>query len=165
MKKYFLALVAILICLCGCSNNSPTSSQNIDSNNSSVVETNKNKRYEFDLTMDNYWKFFLNTQEEYSANSYSPNSIIYENEGVLSYAYYEDVVFVLELSYSITYNGVTTTNKFDDVTLKMKANGYGKFTYSYEYSREINGKDSDSLYNYKRELKVKNVSGKVIFSV
>ena len=169
MKKMIsFLLICTLFMLTACSSKKTTTTI-VTTDEHGAIEDDKNKRYEFDLTMDNYWKFFDNIQEEYmvGANSYDP--IIYTNKGILSYAYYEDVIITFELSY--TMHNPYAENEEDklkhkvigNVYLPLKADGYGIFTYGYNYP--VEGETSTSLYWADRYLKVVGISGKVIFSM
>ncbi|MCR4898031.1 MAG: hypothetical protein K5892_02280 [Acholeplasmatales bacterium] len=160
MKKLALLSLFLVLLLFGCNNKS-------SSNDNEVSSTNevKNDRYEIELTMDNYWKYFSNTVEEYTASQYT--DIIYENTGILNFAYYEDVVFTLELSYEFyDQYGMTSTVPekvtFENKELEMKANGEGKFVFSYTYYAPSG---ESNLYHYIRYLKLKHVRGKVLFSI
>ena len=168
MKKMIsFLLICTLFVLTACSSKKTTTTM-VTTDEHRAIEDDKNKRYEFDLTMDNYWKFFDNTQVEYMASAETYNEIKYINKGILSYAYYEDVVFTLELSY--TKHNKYAENEEDrnihttigNVYLPMKADGSGIFVYAYNY---LGDTTEQSLYWSTRYLKVVGISGKVIFSM
>jgi len=167
MRKIFIGILLLtIVFLCGCSRKKTTQKITADSNGR--IEEDKVVRYEIDLTMDNYWKYFDNVITDYEVGPNNYNAIIYENIGILNYAYYEDVAFTLELSY-ITHNPYAEKeedkNKYHligNVTMLTKADGSGSFRFSNNYLGE---EPEHSLYSATKCLKVVGITGKVIFSI
>lgn len=152
MKRLLMILIPF-ITLCSCSgvNNEPIAS-------SDVVETEKNKRYEIDLNLDNYWKYF---EESGNTNASGYNSLTFSIKGVLSYAYYEDVY----ISFYVKVNDVVYPKLSQSI--ELRADGYGTITpitYDTVFMKNAYGQDV-SLYSYQRSIYVKSISGKVIFSI
>lgn len=119
-----------------------------------IIETEKTKRYEFDLTLDNYWRYFDETGTM-SGGYRSYTTLSYSISGILSYAYYENVT----MKFSVKLDD--TVNHSFDKTIELKANGNGSITYTYETKVT----DDQDFYWYSRELIIDNISGKVIFSI
>ncbi len=172
MKRISLIILSVLVLvLSACGNSNYQNNQAISDTNSYIEskEVESNKRYEIDLTMDNYWRYFSNTKEEYTAIG-SNAKITYENLGVLNYGYYENVIFTLDISYQYMNVGVwpyaEAEGKIDTIKLEMKANGYGTYTYNYSKYQSI----FESLPSYNENyvtsiINVVGISGKVFFSI
>lgn len=153
MKKNLLLIFGLITAfpeVSGCSD--ATIPSNTSGNQ--IIETEKTKRYEFDLTLDNYWRYFDETGTM-SGGYRSYTTLSYSISGILSYAYYENVTmnFFVKLD--------DTVNHSFDKTIELKANGNGSIAYTYETKVT----DDQNFYWYSRELIIDNISGKVIFSI
>ena len=133
-KKIFVGIttLALIIGLAACTSNQPnTSSTSISSkDDGGAKETDKTQRYEFNLTKDNLW-YFIDSAPSESGNS-NYKTLYYTFQGVLSYAYYENVV--IHFDYDIvgmgepgSYMYPTTTHKAD-IEFKLNASGSGLLT-------------------------------------
>ncbi|MBO5578413.1 MAG: hypothetical protein J5955_04885 [Bacilli bacterium] len=161
MKKLLLFLLPILM-LSACNSNQSTSSKD----DSGATETDKAKRYEFDLTKDNLW-YFIDSAYSTSGNSnyYSCNYVF---QGVLSYAYYDNVI--VHLDYNIVGQGggyYPEGTYYADIEVKLNAAGNGGVSLDYEYipSNITPAFTGTSLYGYSRTLSIKSVSGTVRFAI
>lgn len=149
-------------------NNETTSntSESTPPNNESTSNSSNNtglKHYEIDLTADNYQTFLNFSKEALTINNrfYNYNYIL---SGVLSYAYYENVVVTFDITY-----------KYDEGDFG------GEYTYQGEYSIVLNAagnaqfKGSDQAilnaincptkhYGSDQTITIKKVTGKIIFS-
>lgn len=164
MKKTLLLLLPVLI-LASCNSNQPNSSSDSSKQNTEATETDKTQRYEFNLTKDNLWYFIDSSYSLSSNNDYY--SCIYVFEGVLSYAYYDNVV--IHFDYDIVGKGgynPTGTYKAD-IELKLNAAGNGGVNLPYDYvpANITPTFSGDSLYGYNRSLSIKSVSGTVRFAI
>lgn len=149
--------------------NSYQSSSSKDDNG--ATETNTAKRYEFELTKDNLWYFVDSAPSETGNNTYK--TLYYTFQGVLSYAYYDNVV--IHLDYDIVGMGEpgsgisiypTTTHKAD-VEFKLNASGSGVLTLPYDYvpTNAVPTITETNLYGFNRSLTIKSVSGTVRFAI
>ena len=160
MKKIcFIILTLSMFVLCSCSNKTTKSIVTKDENG--MIVDDKIRHYEIDLNMDNYWKYFENTVNEYSAGANSHDTIEYENLGVLSFAYYENVIFTFELSCEIKNSGELIHYDLGTIQIETKADGYCKYRFPTKY--EIDGTERD-MYFYTKKLEVVSITGKIVFS-
>lgn len=163
MKKLIFFLASLLT-LASCS--SLSSVQQSPSESQQVVETDKAKRYEFDLDKDNYWRYLDLSISKTSQNEYYSLEVTFS--GVLSFAYYENVVATFAFQASGT-GGVGGVYQTFTATIKAELNAAGCFhrIYSYEYIPEnitptFNG---TSLYGYERTMTLFSITGKVLFAI
>ena len=169
MRTLFTAfLVATSLIATACTSNQQTSLPISSKDDGGATETDKTQRYEFSLTKDNLWYFI---DSEYSVTNGNYYSCIYTFAGVLSYAYYENVV--IHLDYDIvgmgepgSYMYPTTTHKAD-IEFKLNASGSGLLTLPYDYvpSNAVPAITQTDLYGFTRTLTIKSVSGIVRFSI
>ena len=149
-----------MLCSCG------TNKSGVSSNDPNApIETEKVKRYEFDLSLDNYWYFIDVTSE--NTSTHNAGYIDYSFKGVLSYAYYENVSFVID--YRIHGEGGIYHPSGDyqaDIIMKLNASGSGVFYLKYDFIPDnfTPSFTGDSVSDYQRSSSIKSVSGKVIFS-
>lgn len=174
MKKIvsIILLSAILITGASCSSNT-IEEQNTTNSQDSAFETtpsidtpnnneNAPKHYEFDLNINNFNTFLTFSSEQgYYLNGYVNNHINIVS-GVLSYAYYENVVVTFDVVYEQTYS-------------------IGSRTYTGEYSVALNAAGDATFYandralldtlkcggydtQIKKTFTIKRVTGKVIFT-
>lgn len=164
MRKALIILLPVLM-LTACASNQPSSSPESSKQNSEATETDKTQRYEFSLTKDNLWYFIDSSYSLSSNNEYY--SCIYTFDGVLSYAYYDNVI--IHLDYDIVgKGGIYPTGTYKaDIEVKLNAAGNGGVTLAYEYvpTNITPSFSGDSLYGYNRSLSIKSVSGMVRFSI
>ena len=144
MKK-LMVLMSLLVCLLfftSCNNST----------------SNKNepefKHYEIDITIDNYWEFL---DVSLSGRTYTFN-------GVLSFAYYEDVKIKLDRTITSEYS----TNIYTKIeTVYLNASGSMVFIaneYTFDEIKELLNV-SGYMGSYKDTAIIKSISGKIIFSV
>lgn len=150
--------------LAACNSNQPSTSQPSPSSNE-ATETDKTQRYEFALTKDNLW-YFIDSAYSTSGNS-NYYSCVYTFAGVLSYAYYDNVI--VHLDYDIIgQGGYNPTGTYKaDIEVKLNAAGNGGVSLAYDYipSNITPAFSGDSLYGYNRSLTIKSVSGTVRFAI
>ena len=148
MKKRF-SIILLLLTLCcvtiffvGCDDSSA---------NNNVKDSNENY-YNIDLTMDNHWKFL---DWDKRNNQFT---------GVLSYAYYDNVVITLQRKIISEY---TTNTYSENYTIELNAAGcktYSFTEYTFDQIKELLN-HTDYLSSYSNEITIINVSGKVQFSI
>lgn len=148
MKKRF-SIILLLLTLCcvtiffvGCDDSSK---------NNNVKDSNENY-YNIDLTMDNYWKFL---DWDKRNNQFT---------GVLSYAYYDNVVITLQRKIISEY---TTNTYSENYTIELNAAGcktYSFTEYTFDQIKELLN-HTGSLSSYSNEITIINISGKVQFSI
>lgn len=164
MKKFLILLLPVLM-LSACNSNQPNASKD----DSGATETNTTKRYEFELTKDNLWYFVDSAPSETGNTNYK--TLYYTFQGVLSYAYYDNVV--IHLDYDIvgmgkpgSYSYPTTTHKAD-IEFKLNASGSGVLTLPYDYvpTNAVPTITQTDLYGFNRSLTIKSVSGTVRFAI
>lgn len=148
MKKRF-SIILLLLTLCcvtiffvGCDDSST---------NNNVKDSNENY-YNIDLTMDNYWKFL---DWDKRNNQFT---------GVLSYAYYDNVVITLQRKIISEY---TTNTYSENYTIELNAAGcktYSFTEYTFDQIKELLN-HTGYLSSYSNEITIINISGKVQFSI
>ena len=148
MKKRF-SIILLLLTLCcvtilfvGCDDSST---------NNNVKDSNENY-YNVDLTMDNYWKFL---DWDKRNNQFT---------GVLSYAYYDNVVITLQRKIISEY---TTNTYSENYTIELNAAGcktYSFTEYTFDQIKELLN-HTGYLSSYSNEITIINISGKVQFSI
>ena len=167
MKKIFLMILPLLM-LTACDSKENKTSKTSTTEEGFTTETNENKKYEFALTMDNYWYFIDAFQTQTGSNN---TTLVYTFEGVLSFAYYDHVVF--HIDYDIVGRGQpgdfhypTTTHKAD-IEVKLNAGGNGGVSLPQDYVPEnaIPSISENTLSGFYRTLTIKSVSGTVRFSI
>ena len=130
-----------------------------DNNTNAGDQENGTKHYEFELGMVNFDRFFTYSIE----NSINQSGQIVKNSlhkisGVLSYAYYENVVVTFEVKCTDKYGYTFHTNE-----LKVPLNASGGIdllSYGDIVNNGINCEEHTS-----RVLTIKAISGKVIFNM
>ncbi len=158
MKRHLLLAALIAATICSCGGNGTDKNSDSSSDGNLITKNSEAKHYEFDLTVENYWKF-INVEITKGTTSYYTVACTFN--GVLSFAYYEDVKFVA--SYKIQG---TSANYEAKITKELNAGGNGSIVLPYDYVPEnitpsFNG---SNLYGYERSLTIESVSGKVLFS-
>lgn len=155
MKKIVVLLSLILIfSMVGCKSNGENSDD--DRPAKTIIELNEN----------NYWKYI--TVKASSASVYA----MYEINGVLEFALYEDVVFEFDVIY---YTDGQPEEDYKSYTMLIACNASGDASFSTLSSGVTNvsiGKwlgikegELVSLENYKWKIHFKSVSGNVIYSL
>ncbi len=148
MKKRF-SIILLLLTLCcvtiffvGCDDSSA---------NNNVKDSNKNY-YNIDLTMDNHWKFL---DWDKRNNQFT---------GVLSYAYYDNVVITLQRKIISEY---TTNTYSENYTIELNTAGcktYSFTEYTFDQIKELLN-HTGYLGSYGNEITIISISGKVQFSI
>lgn len=148
MKKRF-SIILLLLTLCcvtiffvGCDDSSA---------NNNVKDSNENY-YNIDLTMDNHWKFL---DWDKRNNQFT---------GVLSYAYYDNVVITLQRKIISEY---TTNTYSENYTIELNTAGcktYSFTEYTFDQIKELLN-HAGYLGSYGNEITIISISGKVQFSI
>ncbi|MCI6354424.1 hypothetical protein [Eubacterium coprostanoligenes] len=148
MKKRF-SIILLLLTLCcvtiffvGCDDSSA---------NNNVKDSNENY-YNIDLTMDNHWKFL---DWDKRNNQFT---------GVLSYAYYDNVVITLQRKIISEY---TTNTYSENYTIELNTAGcktYSFTEYTFDQIKELLN-HTGYLGSYGNEITIISISGKVQFSI
>lgn len=148
MKKRF-SIILLLLTLCcvtiffvGCDDSSA---------NNNVRDSNENY-YNIDLTMDNHWKFL---DWDKRNNQFT---------GVLSYAYYDNVVITLQRKIISEY---TTNTYSENYTIELNTAGcktYSFTEYTFDQIKELLN-HTGYLGSYGNEITIISISGKVQFSI
>ena len=164
MRKFLILLLPVLM-LTGCNSNQPSSSKD----DSGATETNTTKRYEFELTKHNLWYFVDSAQSTTGNNNYT--TLHYAFQGVLSYAYYDNVV--INLKYSLVGKGepgspyYPSTSHTAAIAFKLNAAGSGTLSLSYEYVPEnaVPNITQSDVSGFNRTLEITSVTGTVRFAI
>ncbi len=146
-KKIFYYLIITYFMLCnyffvGCDDSSA---------NNNVKDSNENY-YNIDLTTDNHWKFL---DWDKRNNQFT---------GVLSYAYYDNVVITLQRKIISEY---TTNTYSENYTIELNAAGcktYSFTEYTFDQIKELLN-HTGYLGSYGNEITIISISGKVQFSI
>ena len=175
MKKIvsIILLSAILITGASCSSNTieehnTTNSQDSAFETTPSIDTPNNnenapKHYEFDLNINNFNTFLTFSSEQgYYLNAYVNNHINIVS-GVLSYAYYENVVVTFDVVYKKTDSLSHETTYTGEYSVILNAAGDATF-----YANDRALLDTLKCGGYDTQIKktftIKRVSGKVIFT-
>lgn len=148
MKKRF-SIILLLLTLC-CVTIFFVGCDDISANNN-VKDSNKNY-YNIDLTMDNHWKFL---DWDKRNNQFT---------GVLSYAYYDNVVITLQRKIISEY---TTNTYSENYTIELNTAGcktYSFTEYTFDQIKELLN-HTGYLGSYGNEITIISISGKVQFSI
>ena len=148
MKKRF-SIILLLLTLCcvtiffvGCDDSSA---------NNNIKDSNENY-YNIDLIMDNHWKFL---DWDKRNNQFT---------GVLSYAYYDNVVITLQRKIISEY---TTNTYSENYTIELNTAGcktYSFTEYTFDQIKELLN-HTGYLGSYGNEITIISISGKVQFSI
>ena len=144
-----LLLCLVMILLVGCSG-----IVNTTTDHSSQTDNSQSYVYEVTLTKDNYWKY-LDWDKTHS-----------QFTGVLSFAYYEDVVMTLRRTISAPEY---TENSYVEEAFSVELNAAGCQGYSLksytvaEVQELLNYHAYMSTWHY--DIEITSISGKVLFSI
>lgn len=170
MKRIFklvlILTITLTMCLCvfsACA--SPDEQTNETQSQETNDETPNNgiRHYEIQLNKDNFEEFLEYKVEFYA--TITPRCDFYEITGVLTYAYYKDVVITFNAEY-LRSNGLGGQIAYKgNYALKLNAAGHNSFyTNDNELLKAINCNKYDNMmisYN----LTIIEVSGTVIFDI
>ena len=170
MKKRLFRLVIVimtaifmLLVFVACdSEKSSTSTEESDSTNQSD-STDHPQHYEIELNKDNYEKYIKYTITETTPNALNKNGNFYEFKGVLSYAYYKDVVVTLNAQYETpSWEGGEIFN----FSFSIELDAAGNFSF-YTNNQVALDKLNWTYYHpgTTSEIAVTAVSGVVIFDI
>lgn len=125
--------------------------------------TNQSQHYEIELNKDNYEKYIKYSVTETTPNALNKTGNFYDFKGVLSYAYYKDVVVTLKAKYAKpSWMGGETYN----FNFSIDLDAAGNFSF---YTNNQIALDKLNWTSYcpgtKSEIVVTAVSGKVIFDI
>lgn len=163
MKKLILVLLSVFI-LSSCNSNSNKVTPPKD--DKAITETPATKKYEINLNKSNLWRF---VDSEYSPDEYINNyRCIYVFRGVLSYAYYDNVVIYLK--YKIICRGGFCDSEptyYANIEVKLNAAGNGGVSLDRKYiPRNITPAfNGESFDRYNRSLSIESISGTVRFNI
>ena len=154
LTKFLLFVLTLILscCLFSCTNSTPPTN-----NPETPLEPPQNYQ-KFDLSLDNFSHFFdVELDKPLYKTQTNPKGVgTYSITGVLNYAYYDNVIVTLNITYKAnnkTYNGEYT----------VKLNAAGKFSFKTDdiaILTAINYKVYD--YSTQEQITVKSVSGAVI---
>lgn len=133
-----------------------------DSTNQSDT-TNQAQHYEIELSKDNYKKYINYSITETTPNALNQKGNFYEFKGVLSYAYYKDVVVTLNAQYEEpSWEGGETYN----FNFSIELDAAGNFSF-YSNNEVALNKLNWTYYRpgTTSEIVIIEVSGKVIFDI
>ena len=122
------------------------------------------ERFEFSLTKENYQDFL--DFRIYDESSLHQANIQVSCQGVLSYAYYENVrITLLFTAVGVDYSGGPEVTRTGTETIKLNAAGNYSHIYTYEYIPEDiePAFTRDSFYGYATSMTLENISGRVLF--
>ena len=156
MKRAFSAVLAAMLCMfafSGCS------------------DVNIGKRNVVDLTESNLWQYVSISEITSFVPAESEASLECNVNGVLDYAFYEDVVLTFEVSY-FKPGEVGPAIKNEPVVVALNAAGEAHFVVEYSglaraVDREgyVKSMAVGELYWFNRTIRLKSVSGKVIYTI
>ena len=162
MKRFFFLLLSPLLLISCATATNPSSA----STAAEVIETDKTKRYDIDLNTSNYWKYLDLSIAKTSQNVYYGLQL--DIDGVLTFAYYEDVVMTFDYVATGT-GGVGGTMATYTGTVSVALNAAGSYhqTYSYEFIPENVSPtfQGSSFYGYERSMTLKSIKGMVHFAI
>ena len=141
---------------------SNTSTEESNSTNQSDL-TDQPQHYEIELNKDNYEKYIKDSITETTPNSLNKNGNFYEFKGVLTYAYYQEVIVTLDAQYiAPSWEGGETYN----FNFSIELDAAGNFSF-YTNNQIALDKLNWSYYRpgTRSEIEVIAVSGKVIFDI
>lgn len=160
MKRIFklvlILTITLTMCLCvfsACA--SPDEQTNETQSQETNDETPNNgiKHYEIQLNKDNFEEFL---EYKVTTKSLAPRYDLYEINGVLSYAYYKDVL----ITFYVVYRSPYTCN--GHFTIKLNAAGNYSFYSDDEALIKVINQSPDARY---LNLTITEVSGTVIFDI
>lgn len=163
--KYLFPLMLILVCcfvFVGCDNQTK----------SNPVDDPYQGHIVYELSLDNQWKYFDVVSTRTSVDTFQTlsgirqcnyDSVYYEIAGLLDFVIYDNVVLTFE--YKILDQYDETIEYIATYQLELAANGCGRLSIPYtDISEEIQDDfPYDSVGFCKRYLKLKSISGKVVF--
>lgn len=125
--------------------------------------TNQLQHYEIDLNKDNFEKYILFSVTETNPNSSNKTGNFYDFKGVLSYAYYKDVMITLNAQYTKpSWRGGESYN-FNFV---INLNTAGNFSFYTNNQAALDKLNWTEYYpGTKSVIVITAVSGKVIFNI
>ena len=133
-----------------------------------ATDENQKSRTVIELNESNYWKY-ININFSGNHDDEKP-AVSYEINGVLDYAFYEDVVLAFDVIY---YADGQPEEEYLSYTMRIACNAAGdaKFETTYLGTTNVSvgkwlGVDGDliSFINYNWKIHFKSVSGKVIYT-
>lgn len=148
MKKRFSTILLLFTLCCvtiffvGCDNNFANNNQ----------EDSNENYYNIDLTMDNHWKFLDWDKQN---NQFT---------GVLSYAYYDNIIITLQRKIVSEYTENTYTENY---TIELNTAGcknYAFKEYTFDQIKELLN-HTGYLSSYSNEVTIINITGTVRFSI
>ena len=132
-------------------------------------DENQPSRTVIELNENNYWKY-INISHSGNYDD-EKASVSYEMNGVIDYAFYEDVVFIFDVIY---YTDGQPEEEYQSYTMRIACNAAGDAKFETTYLGITNvtvGKwlgiegELVSFANYNWKIHFKSVSGKVIYTV
>ena len=160
MKKLFAILICAIMCVTLLASCDSEEHEHINDKDAiTVIELNEN----------NYWKY-INVSHSASYDD-ERKSISYEITGVLDYALYEDVVVLFDVIY---YTEGQSEEEYQSYTMRIACNASGDAVFETTYLGITNvtvgkwlGADGElvSFENYKWKIRMKSVTGKVIYNL
>ncbi len=155
IKSVSVLLVLIIVSLCFVGCNTSVNETSTPSNNTETAEEKSTiNHYEIDLNLENYWKY-INWSQDFDECTFS---------GVLSFAYYENVIVTVERTISSPeYTTNTYSEKYD-----IELNAAGNLLHIKEektfdeYRQLLNV--SGYMGSVSDKITVVGIKGKVIFS-
>ena len=157
MKKVVslvLSVIVFSLCFCGC-----------------AAKDSKQTRNVVELNNGNYWEY-LNVSKGTTVAAAETETVLTGSiRGALEYAYYEDVVLIYEVIFRKEDEDLSNAKRYE---VKVKLNAAGEADFMVDYTgaaKSLNGMGSayaehiSELYWFRRNLDLKSVSGKVIYTI
>ena len=150
MKSKLHLILAVLILstfiLCACSTDKDKM------NTGENIKTDSNHYYDIDLSTENYWKYL---DWDKKNNQFM---------GVLSYAYYENVIVTIQRKIVSEYTENTYTENY---AIELNAAGCKNYSFTEYTFDQINELLNHTGYlgSYSNEITIINISGSIQFSI
>lgn len=157
MKKFACMIFALIICFCSLSGCTP--------------EGGKQTRNVVELTDFNFANYLVVHYIKDFVPTGDDTNLEVEIEGVLDYAYYEDVVLTFEVTLYVP--GQTSKPTTHEVYVTLNAAGDAQFRVEYSglplisngVGQEIDYNGISELVRWHRTIRLKSVTGKVIYTI
>ncbi|MBR7141697.1 MAG: hypothetical protein IKD03_06075 [Clostridia bacterium] len=159
LTKFLLFVLTLILscCLFSCTNSTPPTN-----NPETPLEPPQNYQ-KFDLSLDNFSHFFDFSYTRGVYGTYNPSvADTYTIKGVLTFAYYENVIVTLDVTYTYP-SGIGNTDIVKKGTYTLSLNAAGSATFRTDDPALLQAINCTNYSNTTQEqITVKSVTGTVI---